>query len=196
MSGPAVLGIYGESNTGKTMLIVKIIKTLSLENFKVASVKITNKDIGVDTKGKDTWKHGEAGADLVVFSSNSETAYLSKNKTSIEKIIQNIDALGNYDVVLVEGANDEKIPKIRIGKISKRTNTVFTFDDNFNEIIKFIKNEIFGRKNMQKTIIKVNGKKIPLSEFPEEFIKNSVCGMLKTLKGVDEIKNVEMSFEV
>ena len=48
---------------------------------------------------------------------------------------------------------------------------------------------------MQDITIKVNGKNIPLSEFPAEFIKNSICGMLKTLRGVDEIKTVEIKFE-
>jgi len=47
---------------------------------------------------------------------------------------------------------------------------------------------------MQDISIKVNGKNIPLSEFPAEFIKNSICGMLRTLKGVDEIKDVEIRF--
>lgn len=45
-------------------------------------------------------------------------------------------------------------------------------------------------------IVKVNGKKIPLTEFPTEFIQNTICGMLKSLKKVDEIKKVEISFEV
>lgn len=38
--------------------------------------------------------------------------------------------------------------------------------------------------------LRVNGKMIPLSEFPEEFIKNTIIGMVSTLKGVDE--NVEL----
>ena len=33
-------------------------------------------------------------------------------------------------------------------------------------------------------IIKVNGKQIPLTEFPTDFIKNTICGMLKSLKGI------------
>ena len=43
-------------------------------------------------------------------------------------------------------------------------------------------------------IIKVNGKQIPLTEFPTDFIKNTICGMLKSLKGVDEINEVEIQF--
>ena len=49
---------------------------------------------------------------------------------------------------------------------------------------------------MENISIKINGKEIPMTEFPSEFIKNSICGMLKSLKGVDEIKDVEIKFEV
>jgi hypothetical protein len=49
---------------------------------------------------------------------------------------------------------------------------------------------------MDNISIKVNGKEILLTEFPTEVIKNTICGMLKSLKGVDEIKDVEIKFEV
>lgn len=48
---------------------------------------------------------------------------------------------------------------------------------------------------MNEIIIKVNGKKIPLTEFPTKFIKNTIKGMLKSLKGVDEIEEVEIHFK-
>jgi len=43
--------------------------------------------------------------------------------------------------------------------------------------------------------IKVNGKNVQLNEFTSEFIKNTILGMLKSLKDVDEkIENVEIKF--
>ena len=48
---------------------------------------------------------------------------------------------------------------------------------------------------MKDITIKVNGKNITLSEFPGEFIKNSLNGMLKTLKNVDEIRTVEIKYQ-
>ncbi len=48
---------------------------------------------------------------------------------------------------------------------------------------------------MSKLIVKVNDKIIPLTEFPTEFIQNTICGMLQTLKGVDDIKKVEIYFD-
>jgi hypothetical protein len=44
--------------------------------------------------------------------------------------------------------------------------------------------------------IKVNGKNIPLTEFPEDIIKNILLGMLKSLKGVEEIETFEINFSV
>ena len=40
---------------------------------------------------------------------------------------------------------------------------------------------------MDETIeLIINGKKIPLSEFPKDFIKNTVIGMVASLKSVDD----------
>jgi hypothetical protein len=43
--------------------------------------------------------------------------------------------------------------------------------------------------------VKVNGENIQLNEFTSEFIKNTITGMLRSLKGIDEkIENVEIKF--
>ena len=49
---------------------------------------------------------------------------------------------------------------------------------------------------MENISIKVNGNDIVLTEFPSEIIVSTICGMLKPLKGINEIKNVEIKFEI
>jgi hypothetical protein len=49
---------------------------------------------------------------------------------------------------------------------------------------------------MKGITVKVNGKDVPLTEFPQEFIIETICGMLKSLKGVDEIKDVEIKIKI
>ena len=49
---------------------------------------------------------------------------------------------------------------------------------------------------MERITVKINGKDIPLTEFPAEFITNSICGMLRSLKGVEEIKDVEIKLKL
>jgi molybdopterin-guanine dinucleotide biosynthesis adapter protein len=146
-----VIGIYGKSGTGKTTLITGIIKKLSNEGLKIATIKITNKNIEVDTKGKDTWKHSEAGAGLVVLSSPKETDFLIKKHKDISKIITLINQIDKYDLIIVEGANDKDTPKIRIGDIDKRDNTIFTYLGNLEEVIEYLKTNVIGGINDNKS---------------------------------------------
>lgn len=196
MKHPAVFGFYGKSDTGKTTLIIDIIKHLTDEGFNVATVKLTDKNISIDTEGKDTWKHNKAGSKLTVLSSLSETDFLLKQNKKLDEILNHISELGDYDIILIEGANDKNTPKIRLGDIKERNNTILTYKGDFKGLIEIMKNEISRGKNMKKINMKVNGKQIPLSEFPEDIIKNTICGMIKSLKDVDEIKTVEISFEM
>jgi hypothetical protein len=46
-----------------------------------------------------------------------------------------------------------------------------------------------------ETSLEVNGRSIPLTEFPDEFIQNTIIGMISSLKGVGEIKTVKLSLE-
>ena len=46
-----------------------------------------------------------------------------------------------------------------------------------------------------KTSLEVNGKDIPLTEFPDEFIQNTILGMISSLKGVKNIETVTLSLE-
>ena len=76
MSIPAIFGIYGNSDTGKTTLIEHLVSQLTKEGYMVATVKQTKKAISLDTMNKDTWRYHNAGAELVVFSSQCETDFL------------------------------------------------------------------------------------------------------------------------
>lgn len=142
MTKPKVIGFYGESNIGKTTIITKIIKKLTGENFSVASIKNTDKEISIDQKQKDTWKHAEAGSKLVIFKTQCETDYLIKERQSTKEIIDNITKFGNYDIILIEGANDEKIQKIRIGNIKERKNTIYKYENDFEKLYNLIKERI------------------------------------------------------
>jgi len=142
MEKPFIIGFYGESNTGKTTIITKLIKKLTQENFNIASIKNTDKKISIDQEGKDTWKHAKAGAEIVVFKTPIETDYIVKKQQNLGEIIDKIKQFGNYDLVIIEGVNDETTPKIRIGNIKKRKNTVYTYENDFKKLYNFIKEKI------------------------------------------------------
>lgn len=107
---------------------------------------------------------------------------------STSEIIRRITEFGCYDLILVEGADDPSIIKIQIGAGKKRENTIASYEDNFNEILKIIKRELKMKPSLQHLCITVNGRNIPLTDFPEQIITNTVVGMLGSLKDVQNIK--------
>ena len=138
---PYFIGFYGESNTGKTMLITDLVKRLTKDGFKVATIKKSDKQINIDVPGKDTFRHAEAGAQATVLSSKDETDFIVKKNINTVDIIRVISQIDNYDFVFVEGASDKNIPKIRIGDILLRENTVIDYDGDFEKLYNLIKNQ-------------------------------------------------------
>ncbi len=100
----------GPSNSGKTTAIVKIAQILQKEK-KVAIVKHDPADKAVfDTKGKDSWKFAQTGAEVVVTSPTRSTYFLNQ-PMDLEKIIS---SLNPFDFLLVEGLRTLPLPRIGI----------------------------------------------------------------------------------
>jgi len=195
MSIPMVIGIYGDSDTGKTTLLVQLVLKLTNEGYNVATVKQTKKAISMDTKNKDTWRHHDAGASLVVFSSACEADFLLQKTMSTCEIIQRIVGFGRYDLVFIEGANDPSIPKIQVGAGKKRKNTIVSYNDNFKELMTIIRKYLKAKPSVPSLCISVNGKNIPLTEFPEQIISKTVLGLVGSLKGVQTINEVTIQLK-
>lgn len=143
MKNQSIIGIYGKSNSGKTKLIIQIIKELKKEKLKIATIKNTNKDITIDKIGKDTWKHSQAGAEIVILSQPNKTDIFISKSLKINKSVGIISLIDNYDLIIIEGANDDRIKKIRVGDIAIRKNTIYNYDNDFKKLIKIIKNIIY-----------------------------------------------------
>lgn len=112
-----VVSVVGYSNSGKTTLLVKIIKELKSRGFKVATIKHHHKEVDIDKPGKDTWRHAQAGADTVVLASPSKVAIIKQNprEMSLDEIIENIS---DVDIIITEGFKREKKPKIEVYRSS------------------------------------------------------------------------------
>lgn len=192
-----ILGFYGHSNTGKTTVIEYLIEKLTNIGFKVAAIKITDKSISIDTEGKDTWRYSKRGAKVVSLSSEIETSFILKYRENLASIIDYINYLG-IDIIFVEGVNDRSIEKIRFGDIPPRENTILTYDGDKEKILKFILDKISGVEHMKYSIdLKVNGRKILLGRFPRDFIIQTITGMIKSLRGVEEeVKEVDIHFRI
>ena len=85
-----VINIVGDkSNVGKTFVMEGIIKELKRRGLSVATIKHDIHGFDIDKKGKDTYKHREAGSETVIISSPKRFALIKEVKEEIplEKIL-------------------------------------------------------------------------------------------------------------
>lgn len=147
MGKAKVIGFYGYSGSGKTILIETLIRDLKASGYEPALIKETDKAIRMDTPGKDTYRFQDAGAKVVALASKNETDLIFQPPLTIEELIEIIWQSGCAELIIIESAASPEIPKIRIGEIPERKNTIWTYDDEYPNLLKKVK-EIIGGKDV------------------------------------------------
>lgn len=109
-----VINIVGcGSNVGKTFVIQGIIRELKLRGYSVATIKHDIHGFDIDKKGKDTYKHREAGAETVIISSKNRLAMIKELEEEIE-LNEVIRLVKDKDIILVEGYKKSNLRKIEV----------------------------------------------------------------------------------
>jgi molybdopterin-guanine dinucleotide biosynthesis protein B len=109
-----VINIIGSgSNVGKTFLIEGLIKELKKRGLTVATIKHDVHGFDIDKKGKDTYKHREAGAETVVISSKNRFALIKEVKEEVQ-LSDIINMVSDKNIILVEGYKNSNLRKIEV----------------------------------------------------------------------------------
>ncbi|MDA8228604.1 MAG: molybdopterin-guanine dinucleotide biosynthesis protein B [Desulfitobacterium hafniense] len=109
-----VISIVGQgSNSGKTTLLEKLIREGKNRGWRIATIKHDVHGFEIDIPGKDSWRHAQAGADIVVLSSPKKIAVLEAvtEDSSLDEIISRIKGV---DLILTEGYKRNDKPKIEV----------------------------------------------------------------------------------
>lgn len=93
--------IIGQPGSGKTTLIVDIIKELKKQDIKVGSLKHSAHVHELDKPGKDSFRHRKAGAAIVSMITQEMTAVYLPMKMTPQALLENY--YSNIDIVLIEG---------------------------------------------------------------------------------------------
>ncbi len=138
-----VFSIIGSrSNTGKTTILCKIIRELKNRGYRVATIKHHMGDFDIDHSGKDTWKHAQAGADIVMISSPVKMAKIEKvqEEYKLDDIISKIE---NVDIIITEGYKRENKPKLEVIRKEISEKLISKEEDLFAIVTDFpLKNQI------------------------------------------------------
>jgi molybdopterin-guanine dinucleotide biosynthesis protein B len=99
-----VIGLAGWSGAGKTTLVTRLIPEFNRRGVKVSTIKHAHHAFDLDTPGKDSWAHRQAGAAEVLIASARRWALLHELRDEPEPALPELLArLSPVDLVIVEG---------------------------------------------------------------------------------------------
>ncbi len=106
-----IVSIVGKKNTGKTSLTVKVIEELTKRGYNVASIKHSHHTMEMDRENTDTWKHKQAGSNVVV-GIGSTTFFNVRKEMDLNRLLYLIKHMDDVDFVVIEGFKRYNYPKI------------------------------------------------------------------------------------
>jgi molybdopterin-guanine dinucleotide biosynthesis protein B len=110
---PPIICVVGRSGSGKTTLMEKLILELGGRGLRVGTIKHHKGSFEIDSPGKDSWRHKQAGSVTALISSPSGIGMVMDvdHDYSPEELALFFTGV---DVILCEGFKRGKGPKIEI----------------------------------------------------------------------------------
>ncbi len=112
---PRLFGVAGYKNSGKTTLIVDLVRDLVARGWRVGTIKHAHHNFDIDHPGKDSFLHRAAGATEVVVASTRRVAHIREltgsDEPSLDELVQQ---MRNVDLVLVEGWKSGNHPRVEL----------------------------------------------------------------------------------
>lgn len=110
-----LFGIAGFKDSGKTTLVVELVREFRARGLRVATVKHAHHDFDVDQPGKDSYEHRAAGAQEVLVASGRRWAHIRELADEPEPSLSELlKQLGPADIVLVEGYKHGTHPRLEL----------------------------------------------------------------------------------
>lgn len=100
MSLPRAVAVVGFKDAGKTRVIEALIRELTHRGLKVGTIKHATREHLLDTPGKDTMRHREAGSVASAIMTSDSAAVFLNHPLRLEEAAAR---LGPVDVVVLEG---------------------------------------------------------------------------------------------
>lgn len=113
MTQNRVFGVTGWKNSGKTLLVVRLVEEFTRRGFKISTVKHAHHTFDIDKEGTDSYRHRQAGAQEVALVSGRRWALMHELREEQEPSLNAIlERIAPCDLVIIEGYKRESHPKI------------------------------------------------------------------------------------
>ena len=124
-----VVSFIGKKKSGKTTVVLGVIKELRGRGYRVAALKHDTHGFEVDVPGTDSYRFRGAGAEVVGISSPDKYVWL--NTVQEERSLADLAAQIRepVDLVITEGFKKQDAPKIEVSRHARSSELVSTADE-------------------------------------------------------------------
>lgn len=116
---PPIVSIVAKSGSGKTTFIEKLLPALKARGLSVGVIKHHGHPTLFDLPGKDTYRHFQAGADVVVGASAAQVAVFRRQDGAADLDAVIAEHFAGLDLVLTEGFKRGPYPKIEVHRAAR-----------------------------------------------------------------------------
>ncbi len=203
MIGTPIISVVGKSDSGKTTLLEKLIAELKKRGYRVGTVKHDTHGFEIDHPGKDSWRHAQAGSDVVVIASPNKLALIKKLETEL-KLDEVTSYITDVDIILTEGYKRADKPKIEVHRRAVGGDLLcspeellavvtdepldvpvpqFSFDET-EALVDLIEDRFLKKRDFPLVSVIVDGKGVPIfKDFTRRILAETVRGMVSALQG-------------
>ncbi|MFC1488409.1 molybdopterin-guanine dinucleotide biosynthesis protein B [Thermodesulfobacteriota bacterium] len=129
-----MVSIVGNSGSGKTTFIEKLIPELVRRGLRVGTVKHDVHGFEMDKPGKDSWRHKQAGASTTLISSSKQIGMV-KDVDHDHRPDELLPLFFGVDIILAEGYKKGSLPKLEIFRLEISSNPLCKDDENLLALI-------------------------------------------------------------
>ncbi len=110
---PKAVCVTGDSGSGKTLLVEVLVRGLRARGLRVGTVKHATHAVQVDSPGKDSWRHAEAGAEIVVLVGPEKSAvFCARTWSSRHDWSAPLEAAADW--MIIEGFRESPLPWVEV----------------------------------------------------------------------------------
>ena len=207
---PPIVSVIGNSKSGKTTLIEKLVQELKSRGYCMATVKHIPQGVDFDEPGKDSWRHIQAGSEATAVSSPHKIVMI-KPIAQEETLDEIAYLLGEgYDIILAEGFKQGNAPKIEVhrkdaGPLLKDIKKLIGIvsdepletkarqfsPDGIKDIADLLEKD-FIKPQKERISLHINNIPVTLTIFPKQIISSVLLAMVSCLKGTGKIKSLQI----
>jgi molybdopterin-guanine dinucleotide biosynthesis adapter protein len=118
-----VISVVGKGKSGRTTLLEAVIATLAGRGYRVATAKHHFHETDIDTPGKDSWRHWNAGAVVTMVSAPDRLGVfrrLGEERTLAELA----EEAGDVDIMLTEGFRQTSPVLVEVVRAERSTEPI------------------------------------------------------------------------